>query len=115
LKHYQEKYKTFPEADVGAECYATVIFLKTAIEKAGTTDTKAVIKALEGLEIEVPEGKKWIRPEDHSGIDEVVLLGKFHKDPKYPFWVYDPSTYFTVPGKELAVPLSQSACKMKKI
>ena len=115
IKLYQEKYGSYPEADVGGECYATVIFLKTAIEKAGTTDTKAVIKALEGLEIEVPEGKKWIRPEDHSGIDEVVLLGKFHKDPKYPFWVYDPSTYFTVPGKELAVPLSQCACKMKKI
>jgi len=115
LRLYQEKYSTYPEADVGAECYATVMALKAAIEKAGTPDTKAVIKALEGLEIEVPEGKKWIRPEDHSGIDEVVLLGKFHKDPKYPFWVYDPKTYFTVPGKELAVPLSQSVCKMKKI
>jgi len=115
LRLYQEKYKTYPEADVGAECYATVMFLKAAIEKAGTTDTKAVIKALEGLEIEVPEGKKWIRPEDHSGIDEVVLLGKFHKDSKYPFWVYDPATYFTVPGRELAVPLSKSVCKMKKI
>ena len=115
LKLYQEKYGTYPEADVGAECFATVMFIKAAIEKAGTTDTKAVIKALEGLELEVPEGRKWIRPEDHSGIDEVVLLGKFHKDPRYPFWVYDPNTYFTVPGKELAMPLAECSCRMKRL
>ena len=115
IKMYRDKFGTYPAADVGAECYATVMALKLAIEKAGTTDTPQVIKALEGLEYEVPEGKKWIRPEDHSGIDQVVLLGKFHKDPKYPFWVYDPKTYFTVDGKAVAMPLDKSKCKMKSL
>ncbi|MBU1157440.1 MAG: ABC transporter substrate-binding protein [Proteobacteria bacterium] len=114
ISMYQKKFGGYPAADTGAECFASVVALKLAIEKAGTTDTPKVIAALEGLEFEVPEGKKWIRPEDHSGIDEVVLLGKFHHDPKYPFWVYDPKTYFTVPGKEIAMPLSQTGCKMAK-
>jgi branched-chain amino acid transport system substrate-binding protein len=115
VKLYQDKYGTYPEADVGAECFAAVMALKAAMEKAKTTDTKAVIRALEGLEIEVPEGKKWIRAEDHSGIDEEVVLGKFHKDTRYPFWVYDPKTYFTVKGKDVVIPLEKSKCKMKKI
>lgn len=114
ISMYRKKFDGYPGADVGAECFATVMALKLAIEKAGTTDTPKVIAALEGLEFEVPEGKKWIRPEDHSGIDEVVLLGKFHRDSKYPFWVYDPKTYFTVPGKEIAMPLDQTGCKMAK-
>jgi len=114
IKMYKEKYGTYPEADVGAECYAAVMALKKAIELAGTTETKAVINALENLRIEVPEGKKWFRPQDHSGIDEEVLLGKFHKDPKYPFWVYDPKTYFAVKGEKLVIPLDKSICKMKK-
>jgi branched-chain amino acid transport system substrate-binding protein len=114
IKIYKDKYGTYPEADVGGECFAAVMVLKKAIELAGTTETKAVINSLEDLRIEVPEGKKWIRAQDHSGIDEEVLLGKFHKDPRYPFWVYDPKTYFTIKGEDLAVPLDKSICKMKK-
>ena len=114
VEMYRKKYGAYPEADVGAECFAAVMAFKAAIEKAGTTQTKAVIQALEGLKIEVPEGRKWFRPQDHSGIDEEILLGKFHKDSRYPFWVYDPKTYFTAKGVDLAMPLNESVCKMRK-
>jgi len=112
---YLKKYNTWPEADVSGECYAAMQIICAGIEKARTTESKAVIRAIEGMEIEVPEGKKWVRPEDHSIIDEVVLLGKFHKDSRYPFWVYDPKTYFTVNGRDVVRPLSKSTCKMKKL
>lgn len=115
VKMYREKYGPYPESENSADCYVAVMALKKAIELAGTTESKAVINALEGLRIEGPQGRKWFRPQDHSAIDEEVLLGKFHKDPNYPFWVYDPKTYFTVKGEELAIPLDKSACKMKKI
>jgi branched-chain amino acid transport system substrate-binding protein len=56
------------------------------VEKAGSKDTKAVIQALEGMELDTPGGHRVFRKEDHQAMYEVPW-GKTRSDPKYPFKV----------------------------
>ena len=46
VKAYYEKYKEYPDY-MASETYAGVYFIKAAVERAGTTDTEAIIKAVE--------------------------------------------------------------------
>jgi branched-chain amino acid transport system substrate-binding protein len=46
--------------------YVTMLSLAKGIEKAGSVDTEAVIKAMEGLSIETPIGPVAYRPFDHQ-------------------------------------------------
>lgn len=46
--------------------YMAMQWLAAGIEKAGSTDTDAVIKALEGLSIETPIGEQTMRASDHQ-------------------------------------------------
>lgn len=41
-----------------------------ALEKAGSTDTEALIAAMEGMEFDTPKGKIMFRKEDHQGIQD---------------------------------------------
>ena len=65
MKAYEEKYKETPRLNsvVG---YATVKALAAGIEKAGSTDTEALIKAFKGLEYETPFGKHVFRDLDNQ-------------------------------------------------
>ena len=56
------------------------------MEKAGSKDTKAVIAALEGMEMTTPAGHRVFRKEDHQAIYDVPW-GRTKSDPKYPFKV----------------------------
>jgi branched-chain amino acid transport system substrate-binding protein len=56
--------------------YAANIAFAKAMERAGTTDTDAVISELEGMSYGAPEGTKQIRAEDHLNIDENIWFGK---------------------------------------
>ena len=51
--------------------YSAVYALKVAVEKAKSTETAAVIPALEGLTLSTPAGKRYFRPEDHQAIYSV--------------------------------------------
>jgi branched-chain amino acid transport system substrate-binding protein len=53
------------------DTYAAVYFYKQAVEQAGTTDTEAVIEALEGMGLESPAYRKVLRKEDHQAITDV--------------------------------------------
>lgn len=66
--------------------YMAVSWLAKAIEKAGTTDTEAVIKALEGLEMDTYVGKIKIRECDHQATG-VQPLGFTKMTPDYPFCI----------------------------
>lgn len=57
--------------------------LKKAMEKAGTTEPKAVAYALEGLKMQTPGGKAYMRTSDHQFM-QPLFISKFTKDfPKY--------------------------------
>lgn len=65
LKAYEAKYNEPPRMN-SVIAYATVKALAAGIEKAGSTDTEALIKAFKGLEYESPFGKHVFRDADNQ-------------------------------------------------
>lgn len=72
--------------------YVAVHFLAEAVRKAGTTDTDAVIKALEGLTIETPIGSQTIRAKDHRA-NRGQFWGITKNVAEYPFKIMQPVRY----------------------
>lgn len=70
VEAFRERWNRLPNYSAQTT-YAAIYALKAAVEKAGSLDTNAVIKALEGLGVEVPAGKIYIRPEDHQAVYNV--------------------------------------------
>lgn len=60
FEDYKKKYNELP-TNWAQECYTGMRLLAEAIKKAGTTETDAVIKSLEGLKMKLPWG---VPPED---------------------------------------------------
>ncbi len=112
-KHFVEAYKArygvYPSYNA-QNAYAAVYALRAAIEKAGTTEKMAVIKALEGLTVEVPAGKIYIRPGDHQAVLNVTW-GKTAADPNYPIRILKPMVIFK--GEEVTPPVEATGCKMQ--
>lgn len=74
--------------------YIGMQFLAEAIREAGTTDTDAVIEALEGLTIMTPIGEQTIRESDHQA-NRGQFWGRMtaSSDPNYPYKVMNPVEY----------------------
>ena len=68
--------------------YDAIYLLKAAIEKAKTTETDAVIKAIEGMPFEGLRQKFTIRALDHMGTVP-CYQGTIAKDPNYPFKILE--------------------------
>ena len=49
-----------------ANAYGAVYAYKQAIEKVKSLDKMKIVQALEGANVQYPEGPRWIRPEDHA-------------------------------------------------
>lgn len=99
VKAYYEKYKEYPDYMAG-ETYAGVYFIKAAVERAGSTDTEAIIKAVERepLSWETPEGWKIMRREDHSVVED-CLWGQTTFNKKYGFSI--PSNFVSIQGEKI--------------
>jgi len=65
VEAYQKKWDDYPRTGslVG---YDTMLSIAAAIEKAGSTDTEALVNAFEGLEVSTPAGKITFRKIDHQ-------------------------------------------------
>ncbi|HCA15869.1 MAG: ABC transporter substrate-binding protein [Alcaligenes sp.] len=65
LKAYQDKYKEHPRLGtiIG---YSTIVSIAAGIEKAGSTDTEAMIKAFRGLDVVTPFGPITYRTQDQQ-------------------------------------------------
>lgn len=65
LKAYQDKFDDYPRIGslVG---YNTMLSIAAAIEKAGSTDTEALVEAFEGLQLDTPSGAITFRAIDHQ-------------------------------------------------
>ncbi len=83
VARFHKRWNHYP-AYVSETGYSSLYALKAAVEKAGSKDTKAVIQALEGMEMDSPAGHRVFRKEDHQAMYEVPW-GKTRSDPKYPF------------------------------
>ena len=107
---YHKKYGVYPSYNAHG-AYAAVLAYKAAAEKAGTTEKKAVAKALEGLTVEVPLGKITIRAEDHQAVQDGTW-GRTAADPAYPIRVLQPVRRFSC--KEITLPPAETGCQMKR-
>jgi len=63
----------FPAGYVG-EGHAGVLAYASAIQRAGSTETQAVIGALEGMSFESCKGKRTFRKEDHQAVCDVNMV-----------------------------------------
>jgi len=89
FEDYKRQYDELP-TNWSQEAYTGVKVLAEAIKKAGTTETEAVIKALEGLAIKVPWGVPpsetvTIRGRDHTLVNYATGWGRTIS--AYPFVV----------------------------
>ena len=98
---FHKRWNHYP-AYVSETGYSSLYAIKAGVEKAGSKDTKAVIAAMEGMELKSPGGHRVFRKEDHQALYEVPW-GKTKADPKYPFKVmgeqkvFPASAYFARP------------------
>jgi branched-chain amino acid transport system substrate-binding protein len=65
----------------GADSYGLIYAYKAAVEKAGSTETAKVRKALEDLKWQTPQGEKTLRAGDHQAVQTMYVVrvsgGKF--------------------------------------
>ncbi|OJU92092.1 MAG: branched-chain amino acid ABC transporter substrate-binding protein [Burkholderiales bacterium 66-5] len=73
VKRCQEKFKSNPNYSLAGSYICTKLFID-AIIKAGTTDQKAVIAALEGMKYAGLTGEEEVRKEDHQVLKNYYLL-----------------------------------------
>jgi branched-chain amino acid transport system substrate-binding protein len=102
---FQERWGRFPNYSAETT-YSAIYSLKQACEKAGSTETADVIKALEGMTIETPAGVRTYRAEDHQAVYPVPG-GRVVKLPEHPIpvvgadiAVYPPKDYYRWPPFE---------------
>jgi branched-chain amino acid transport system substrate-binding protein len=72
--------------------YIGMQVLTAAIQKAGSTDSEKVAKAMLNLTVDTPIGKQTIRGKDQQA-NRAQFWGKMAKDPRYPFAVMSPPSY----------------------
>ena len=77
-EEFVNAYKALSSASVPSSysaytAYAAVIMYAEAVKKAGTVDKRAVVKALEGLTVELPGGSTTFRAADHQGVFPIVF------------------------------------------
>ncbi len=83
VERFHKRWNKYPHY-VSETTYSAIYTIKAAVEKAGTLETAEVIKALEGLAMITPAGRRYFRPEDHQAVYEVPW-GRITHDPAYPF------------------------------
>ena len=82
---FHKRWNHYP-AYVSETGYSALYAFKKAVEASGSKDSKAVIQALEGMEMESPAGKRVFRKADHQAM-YAVPWGPTASNPKYPFKV----------------------------
>lgn len=104
-KTYGEAYFLSSQGHA-APGFDAVFAYKAAIEKAKSFEVNAVRKALEGLSMDSPLGKKWIRAGDHQAYFSMPF---YHivPDPKADIgWKVD--WFATIDGKKYIVPVEEA-------
>jgi branched-chain amino acid transport system substrate-binding protein len=89
--------------------YAAMMQILEAVRRAGTTDTAAVIKALEGHDFDgLKEGRSYFRAWDHQHVQDVLVGQAYGKELGLGHY----QILATVPGDAVAGRLDQNTCKL---
>jgi branched-chain amino acid transport system substrate-binding protein len=108
VKDYFSAYGAYPSYNAHG-AYSAVHAFKAAAAKAGSVDKEAIVKALEGLKIEIPTGPIEFRAEDHQAITD-AHWGKTASDPAYAHRILKPVKVFK--GMEITPAVSETGCNM---
>jgi branched-chain amino acid transport system substrate-binding protein len=73
VEKFVERYERYPSTS-GASAYTILYEYKAAVERAGTFDTPAVIKTLEGHEYQLLKDKQVWRDFDHQSVQTVYAV-----------------------------------------
>jgi branched-chain amino acid transport system substrate-binding protein len=106
---YFKRFNVYPSYNAHG-AYGAVKAYAAAAAKAKSVDKEKIVTALEGLSIELPIGKTFIRAEDHQAISDGVW-GKTAADPKMPIRILKPIRSFK--GKDITLPVNETGCKMQ--
>ncbi|MFH1117665.1 MAG: ABC transporter substrate-binding protein [Pseudomonadota bacterium] len=109
VKSYTGRYRVFPDYNAQG-AYSGVKVYAAACKLAGTTEKHAVIKALEGLTIDLPAGTTTIRKEDHQAVYDGVWGVSSEFDGKLRIRSLKPLRIFS--GAEITRPVEETECKM---
>ncbi|MBM4328283.1 MAG: hypothetical protein FJ118_14105 [Deltaproteobacteria bacterium] len=109
VARFKKRWNHYP-AYVSETAYSAMYAFKKAVEAAGSKETKAVVQALEGMELDSPAGRRVFRKEDHQAMYDVPW-GLTKADPKYPFKIMGKQVM--IPAKECfnRPPFEGDACK----
>jgi branched-chain amino acid transport system substrate-binding protein len=89
--------------------YAAMTQILEAVRRAGTTDTSAVIKTLEGHEFDgLKEGRSYFRAWDHQHVQDVLVGEAFGKELGLGHY----KILATVPGDAVAGTVDHTTCKL---
>ncbi|MBM4124592.1 MAG: hypothetical protein FJ246_06530 [Nitrospira sp.] len=89
--------------------YAAMTQILEAVQRAGTTDTAAVIKALEGYQFDgLKEGPSYFRAWDHQHVQDVLVGQAYGKELGLGHY----KILATVPGETVAGTQDQNTCKL---
>jgi len=89
--------------------YAAMMQILEAVSRVGTTDTAAVIKALEGHEFDgLKTGRSYFRAWDHQHVQDVLVGQAYGKELGLGHY----QILATVPGDAIAGSLDQNACRL---
>jgi branched-chain amino acid transport system substrate-binding protein len=89
--------------------YAAMTQILEAMQRAGTTDTAALIKALEGHEFDgLKEGRSYFRSQDHQHIQDVLVGQAYGKELGLGHY----NILATVPGETVAGTVEQTNCQL---
>ncbi len=112
VEAYAHKYKIFPDFNAHGG-YAGVKAYAAAVKRAGSTDKKKVIKALEGLTLDLPVGTVIIRAGDHQAVTDGVWGVASEFDGKLRTRLLKPMRIFK--GEEITPPVEKTGCNMKQL
>lgn len=98
---YQKAYGEWVSEDTAACYYDSLMILKQAIEKAGSTKPMAMAKAMEGLEYTGYAGWLKVREMSHLPIKKAYHMGYMGPVPQAPYWLA--TEIVTIPYGEVMV------------
>lgn len=110
VQAYMNRYRFFP--DYNAEgAYSGVKAYAAAAAKAGSFDKEAIIKALEGLTIDLPTGHVTIRAEDHQAVFDSVWGVSSDFNGRLRIRSLRPLKIF--PGIQITPPVDETGCRLR--
>jgi branched-chain amino acid transport system substrate-binding protein len=103
VKRYRDRFGSWP-TPWAEMSYNGVKFVAEGLARAGTRESDALVRALEGLTLELPRGPVTLRREDHQAILGMVW-GRSRRHSDFPFPVLAELQVF--PGAQITPPVEE--------